>query len=250
MDKYFIIDFDSTLTRVEAMDLLASISLQGLPQKAAAEARIKELTDLGMNGEISFRDSLKERLLLLEAKESHIPPLIELLKKQVSTSFQRNKEFFNQYADSIYVISNGFKEYITPIVTELGIKENHIYANELLFDDNGKVIGFNEDNPLSKDGGKAEVIRKLDLDGDIYVIGDGHNDYEIKAAGLANKFYAFTENVSREKVMKKADHIAPSLEEVLFENNIISAFSYPKNRIKVLLLENVHHIGVNLLEKE
>lgn len=250
MDKYFIIDFDSTLTRVEAMDLLASISLQGLPQKAAAEARIKELTDLGMNGEISFRDSLKERLLLLEAKESHLPPLIELLKKQVSTSFQRNKDFFKQYADSIFVISNGFKEYITPIVTELGIKKDHIYANELLFEENGKVTGFNEDNPLSKDGGKAEVIRKLDLDGDIYVIGDGHNDYEIKAAGLANKFYAFTENVSREKVMKKADHIAPSLEEVLFENNIISAFSYPKNRIKVLLLENVHPIGVNLLEKE
>lgn len=148
------------------------------------------------------------------------------------------------------MISNGFKEYITPIVTELGIKEDHIYANELLFDHAGKVIGFSEDNPLSKDGGKAEVIRKLDLDGDIYVIGDGHNDYEIKAAGLANKFYAFTENVSREKVMQKADHIAPSLEEVLFENKIMSAFSYPKNRIKVLLLENVHPIGVNLLEKE
>lgn len=250
MDKYFIIDFDSTLTRVEAMDLLASISLQGLPQKVAAEARIKELTDLGMNGEISFRDSLKERLLLLEAKESHLPPLIELLKKQVSPSFLRNKDFFEKYADTIFVISNGFKEYITPIVTELGIKEDHIHANELLFDDNGKVIGFSEDNPLSRDGGKAEVIRKLDLDGDIYVIGDGHNDYEIKAAGLANKFYAFTENVSREKVMEKADHIAPSLEEVLFENKIMSAFSYPKNRIKVLLLENVHPIGVELLEKE
>lgn len=250
MDKYFIIDFDSTLTRVEAMDLLASISLQGLPQKVAAEARIRELTDLGMNGEISFRDSLKERLLLLEAKESHLPPLIELLKKQVSPSFLRNKDFFEKYADTIFVISNGFKEYITPIVTELGIKEDHIHANELLFDDNGKVIGFSEDNPLSRDGGKAEVIRKLDLDGDIYVIGDGHNDYEIKAAGLANKFYAFTENVSREKVMEKADHIAPSLEEVLFENKIMSAFSYPKNRIKVLLLENVHPIGVELLEKE
>jgi D-3-phosphoglycerate dehydrogenase len=250
MDKYFIIDFDSTLTRVEAMDLLASISLQGLPQKATAEARIKELTDLGMNGEISFRDSLKERLLLLEAKQSHLPPLIELLKKQVSPSFLRNKDFFEKYANTIFVISNGFKEYITPIVTELGIKEDHIHANELLFDDNGKVIGFSEDNPLSRDGGKAEVIRKLDLDGDIYVIGDGHNDYEIKAAGLANKFYAFTENVSREKVMEKADHIAPSLEEVLFENKIMSAFSYPKNRIKVLLLENVHPIGVELLEKE
>jgi D-3-phosphoglycerate dehydrogenase len=250
MDKYFIIDFDSTLTRVEAMDLLASISLEGKPQKIAAENRIKELTDQGMNGEISFRDSLKDRLLLLEANKSHLPKLIKELKDQVSVSFSRNTEFFKEYSDKIYVISNGFKEYIEPIVTGLGVLPDHIFANELVFDNNGNVTGFDEKNPLSKDGGKAEVIRSLDLDGDIYVIGDGHNDYEIKAAGLANRFYAFTENVSREKVMEKADHIAPSLDEVLFENNIISAISYPKNRIKVLLLENVHPAGVALLENE
>ncbi|GAA5027639.1 hypothetical protein GCM10011506_16250 [Marivirga lumbricoides] len=250
MDKYFIIDFDSTLTRVEAMDLLASISLEGKPQKVAAEAKIKELTDLGMNGEISFRDSLKDRLLLLEANKSHLPQLINALKDQVSVSFQRNTEFFATYSDKIYVISNGFKEYIEPIVTSLGVLPDHIFANELVFDEKGNVTGFDENNPLSKDGGKAEVIRALDLDGDIYVIGDGHNDYEIKAAGLANRFYAFTENVSREKVMEKADHIAPSLDEVLFVNKIASAISYPKNRIKVLLLENVHPMGVALLENE
>ncbi len=250
MDKFFIIDFDSTLTRVEAMDLLASISLQGSPKKVAVEQRIKELTDQGMNGEISFRESLKDRLLLLEAKEMHLAPLIEALKGQVSISFIRNKEFFKTYANQIYVISNGFKEYIEPIVTALGVLPNHIFANELVFDDARNIIGFDELNPLSKDGGKAEVIRSLDLEGDIYVIGDGHNDYEIKAAGLANKFYAFTENVKREQVVLKADHEAPSLDEVLFEQNIVSAISYPKNRIKVLLLENVHAKAYELLNNE
>lgn len=250
MDKYFIIDFDSTLTRVEAMDLLAGISLDNSPNKSESERRIQELTDKGMNGEISFRDSLKERLLLLEANQKHLPALIEALKDEISTSFIRNKEFFQDNSDRIYIISNGFHEYIEPIVTGLGVKKEHIFANRLLFDDSGNVSGFDENNPLSKDGGKAEVIRSLDLDGDIYVIGDGHNDYEIKAAGLANKFYAFTENVSREKVMEKADHIAPSLDEILYVNKMNTAISYPKNRIKVLLLENVHPLGVSLLEKE
>jgi D-3-phosphoglycerate dehydrogenase len=250
MDKYFIIDFDSTLTRVEAMDLLASISLQASPKKIAVENKIKELTDKGMNGEISFRDSLKERLLLLEANEAHLTPLIEALKDQVSVSFKRNTEFFRTHAQQIYVISNGFIEYIAPIVTALGVLPDHIYANELVFDADRKIIGFNEDNPLSKDGGKAEIIRKLDLDGDIYVIGDGHNDYEIKAAGLANKFYAFTENIKRDQVVEKADHEAPSLDEVLFEQKIISAISYPKNRIKVLLLENVHPKAFELMNNE
>jgi D-3-phosphoglycerate dehydrogenase len=82
------------------------------------------------------------------------------------------------------------------------------------------------------------------------VIGDGYTDYEIKASGLANKFYAFTENVSRPSVTAQADHIAPSLDEILYVNNLNKKFSYPKSRIKVLLLENVHQIAVDLFNDE
>jgi len=63
------------------------------------------------------------------------------------------------------------------------------------------------------------------------VIGDGYTDYEIKHAGFANKFYAFTENVEREKVLAKADHITPSLDEFLYLNKLNTVISYPKNRI-------------------
>src|SRR5690606_33550753 len=49
---------------------------------------------------------------------------------------------------------------------------------------------------------------------------------------------------------KEADHIAPSLDEILYVNNLNTKFSYPKSRIKVLLLENVHQIGVDLLKEE
>ena len=48
------------------------------------------------------------------------------------------------------------------------------------------------------------------------MIGDGYTDYEIKHSGLANKFYAFTENVERENIVSKADHITPSLDEFLY----------------------------------
>jgi len=88
------------------------------------------------------------------------------------------------------------------------------------------------------------------LPGDVYVIGDGYTDYEIKHSGLANKFYAFTENVEREKVLAKADHITPSLDEFLYLNKLNTAISYPKNRINVLLLENVHPVAVDLMKAE
>jgi D-3-phosphoglycerate dehydrogenase len=176
--------------------------------------------------------------------------LVTKLKELVSESFKRNREFFLTYADNIYIVSNGFREFIEPIVTEYGIKPLNILANEFHFDEEGKIIGFDRENPLSANNGKVEQLKRLNLPGDVYVIGDGYTDYEIKHAGLANKFYAFTENVERESVLTKADHITPSLDEFLYLNKLNTAISYPKNRINVLLLENVHPVAVELMKAE
>lgn len=246
----FIIDFDSTFTQVEALDILGEISLENDPEKERKLQSIKDITDQGMEGKVTFRDSLVHRIDILNANKSQLNELISALKKKVSKSFDRNKEFLQENADNIYIVSNGFKDFIIPIVTDYGIHKDKVFANDFVYDEADNIVGFNRDNPLSQNNGKAETIKKIDLDGEIYVIGDGYTDYEIKASGLANKFYAFTENVSRPKVTSQADHIAPSLDEILYLNNLNTKFSYPKSRIKVLLLENVHQIAVDLLNEE
>ena len=246
----FIIDFDSTFTQVEALDILGEISLSNDPDREEKLQAIKDITDKGMDGSITFRESLEQRLEILKANKSQISDLIAALKKRVSKSFDRNKEFLLENAEDIYIISNGFKDFIIPIVADFGILKENVFANEFVYDEHGNIVDFNRENPLSKNNGKAETIRRVNLEGDIYVIGDGYTDYEIKASGLANKFYAFTENVSRARVMKEADHIAPSLDEILYINNLNTKFSYPKSRIKVLLLENVHPIGIELFKEE
>lgn len=248
--KFFVIDFDSTFTQVEALDVLCEVSLDGKPEKDEILQKIKEITDLGMEGGISFRESLKRRLDLLKANKSHLPQLIERLRKQVTKSVKSNREFFDTYTNDIFIISNGFKEFIIPVVTEHGIKAENVFANEFRFDDNGNIVGFDENNILSNNNGKPAQIKAMNLKGDVLVIGDGYTDYEIKAAGFATKFYAFTENVSRAKVTEKADHITPSFDEFLYINKMNTTLSYPKNRIKVLLLENIHPKGVQILKEE
>ena len=248
--KYFVIDFDSTFTQVEALDVLGEISLKANNEKNTILEEIKAITDQCMEGKLSFRQSLNERIKLLEAKKEHLEDLIARLKEKVSTSFKRNREFFSEHADHIYIISNGFRDFIVPIVTEYGVKEENVYANNFEFDSNGNIVGFDPRNELSSNNGKVEVIKKLNLAGEVFVIGDGYNDYEIKAGGLANMFYAFTENIQRTPVLQKADHIAPSLDEVLYVNKMNTALSYPKNRIKVLLLENIHQDAVKVLREE
>lgn len=249
-DKYFIIDFDSTFTQVEALDELGDISLQGDPGKEQTLQQVKQLTDSAMAGESSFSEGLAQRLHLLKAHQRHLPQLISHLHTRVSDSIRRNKDFLTEFSDQIFIVSSGFKEFITPIVTEYGIKEENVYANTFRFDEQGNIVGFDEENVLSLDKGKIKLLEQLALVGDVYVLGDGYTDYEIKEAGLANKFYAFTENISREKVIAKAEHIAPSLDEFLYQNKLPMSISYPKNRISVLLLENIHPKAVELFRRE
>ncbi|WP_276499132.1 phosphoglycerate dehydrogenase [Pontibacter litorisediminis] len=249
-DKYFIIDFDSTFTQVEALDELGAISLQNHPERDQLLEQVKQITDSAMAGKSSFSEGLAQRLRLLQAHQRHLPQLISLLKEKVSDSIRRNRDFLQQYADQIFIISSGFKEFITPIVTEYGVKEENIYANTFEVDAQGNLVGFDQRNPLSLDKGKIRLLEQLALPGDVYVLGDGYTDYEIKEAGLANKFYAFTENVVRDNVVAKAEHIAPNLDEFLYQNKLPMAISYPKNRISVLLLENVHPQAVELFRHE
>lgn len=250
LNKYFVIDFDSTFTKAEAFDVLADISLKDHPDFEKIRAEIVNITNQGMDGSISFRESLEKRIKLLAPNKRHLDQLVVVLSGMVSESFKRNREFFQTYANNIYIISNGFHAFIDPVVTEFGIKPENILANRFVFDAQGNVIGFDKENPLSQNNGKVEQLKRLNLPGDVYVIGDGYTDYEIKHAGLANKFFAFTENVEREKVLNKADHIAPSLDEFLYLNKLNTAISYPKNRIHVLLLENVHPFAVEAFKAE
>ncbi len=238
--RKYVFDFDSTLTRVEALDVLAEMTLKDNPKRDDILQEIQNITNLGIDGEISFTESLERRICLLNATKDDLDGLILELKKKISKSFEENKEFFYSHADDIYVISCGFKEFIDPIVEEFNIPSERVHANTFTFDVEGNIVGFDEKNVLSSHNGKIECLKNLGLEGEIHVVGDGYSDYVMREAGIADKFFAYTENVHREKAANNADHVAPNLNEFLFVNDLPRKISYPKNRIKILLLENVH----------
>ncbi|SMG52674.1 phosphoglycerate dehydrogenase [Arenibacter troitsensis] len=248
--RKYVFDFDSTLTRVEALDVLAEITLNGRSDKDDIIREIQRITNLGIDGDISFTQSLEKRINLLNAHKDDLDNLVQLLRQKISKSIESNKEFFHNYADDIYVISCGFKEFIDPIVAEYNIPADRVYANTFRFDENGKIIGFDEDNVLASHNGKIACLKNLDLQGEVQVIGDGYSDYVMREAGIADKFFAYTENVHREKAARNADYITPNLDEFLFVNKLPRKISYPKNRIKILLLENVHQNAFDTLSEE
>jgi D-3-phosphoglycerate dehydrogenase len=237
---YFILDFDSTLVRGETLERLAELALHDAPDRDRTIATIKALTDQAMNGELDFHAALVERLKLLKVERDALTALAEEFKSEITPSFARNRAFLAEHAERIFIVTSGFREVVEPVVETLGIKAENVYANTLVFDDNGTLSGCDAANPLAHDGGKAAVAASLGLDGTVVVVGDGWSDYEIQTAGHAARFYAFTENVTRAKVVEQAERVAPSFDEVLYDCGFRGALSYPKNRLKVVLFENIH----------
>jgi len=250
MGQYYIIDFDSTFTQVEALDELARISLKNHPDREKIYQQIEDYTNASMEGRLSFAESLAARVKLLEATRDHLKQLVSHLKKKVSTSFSRNSMFFKNHADEVLIVSGGFKEFIIPVVSEYHIKKENIYANTFVFDEHDKIIGYDKENPLSQEGGKVKLLKELNLPGDIFGIGDGYSDFQLKESGMIKKFFAYTENIERKSVTERADHITPSFDEFLYINKLPRAISYPKNRIKCLVVGNIDEEALAQMRKE
>jgi D-3-phosphoglycerate dehydrogenase len=246
----YIIDFDSTFIKGETLDILATICLKNNPNKQQVIREIERITSLGMEGKIPFPQSLQRRLQLIKPNKLHIDKLVSYLKKRISASILRNKEFFRQHKDHIYIISGGFKECIIPLMRPFDIPPSHVLANSFEFKKNGEYAGYDKTNPLAQEKGKIMAVRSLRLQGNVVVIGDGYTDYELKQMGAAKTFVAFTENVMRSAVIGQADQVAPSFDEFLYANKLPSSVSYPRNRIKILLLENIDSEAVSLFEKK
>lgn len=210
----YILDFDSTLVRCESLDELARISLSGHADQHLIMQELEKITHRGMTGEIAFSESLAARLRLFAATTEDIQTLITYLTQRISPSALAAHAWFKANRAHIFVVSGGFEEYILPITAQVGILDAQVFANRFIFKDS-EIIGFDSTRLTSKSGGKAAQISALNLPGPVIAIGDGFTDYEIKAAGLADEFWAFTETIERPQVTEKADRIVSNFADIL-----------------------------------
>jgi D-3-phosphoglycerate dehydrogenase len=210
----FIFDFDSTLVPFETLDELAKMLISEQANGESIVQEIQALTAKAMDGSLSFHESLKQRLALLKPTRAHLAQLSTYFLQHITPSILRNKKFFQAYSEHIYIVSGGFIEIIHPIAKSLGIPLSHCYANRFIYDYEGHIIGIDEQNLLAHDQGKANQVKQLKLSNHTIVIGDGYTDYEIKALGMADSFFCFTEVISREKVTQYADAVIPELDSL------------------------------------
>lgn len=211
---HLIFDFDGTFINCETLDELARVALKGRSDAEEIQQEIADITALGMNGDIPFRESISRRLALVQLNETIVHEVTNTLMDCISPSILNRRSFFEEHADRIYIISNGFKKIIEPIAAQVGIKPDHVFASIFEYDEAGVVTGV-EESILLEEGGKGKQLKALGLGPHTIVIGDGYTDYLMKEVGGADTFIAYCEFTRRDKVVAASDHVAQNFDDVL-----------------------------------
>lgn len=182
--KLLISDMDSTMITVECIDELADY--------AGIKAKIAEITERAMQGELDFEEALRGRVALLKGLDKEaISQCLEERVQIMPGAKTLVKTMRNLGAETI-LVSGGFNSFAKPVAEEIGFARSQ--ANILGIEGN-HLTGL-LDGPIVDSTRKAEILRQsvtrsgLDAS-DCLAVGDGANDIPmIELAGLGVAYHA------------------------------------------------------------
>ena len=111
------------------------------------------------------------------------------------------------------MMSGGIREAILPIATLLGIADADVHAVSVRFDASGQYSDFDMTSPLTTATGKCSLAESLGLPSRVLAMGDGATDLAMRPA--VDAFAAFTGFVARDPVVRSADFIIHSFDQLL-----------------------------------
>ena len=176
-------DVDSTFIQQEAIELLAA--------KAGVLEEVVKITASAMRGELDFAANLRARVWLLKGLSANA---IEQVRAEIllTDGAEELVNTLHAMGHSVSLVSGGFSEIISPIVSQLNIK--YFKANSLGIKA-GCLTGAVEGAIVDR-AAKATALREfafaagVDLKNTV-VIGDGANDLDMMAiAGISIAFNA------------------------------------------------------------
>ncbi len=187
-----IFDLDSTLVSIEGIDELGRM--------VGKESEIQALTNAAMRGDVTLEEVFEKRLQIIQPTLLHLKKLSQLYCDSITEGAVELIAMLKKRGKNIFIVTGGYRNAITKVVKKLGVKSEHVFANELRFDIKGTYVGFQKNIPLWKNHGKAQIALKIlkQFPGKNIVIGDGMSDLEIGL--VAGTFIYYGGHVWRENI--------------------------------------------------
>jgi phosphoserine phosphatase len=205
-----VVDVDSTLCAIEGIDWLAS------RRDAALRDRVAQTTELAMQGKIAVENVYAERLNAVRPAYEEIVELGRAYVDRIEPGAAESLAKLTNAGVRVVLVTGGLREAILPLAEALGLPEGAVNAVSLYFGDSGEYGGFDDQSPLTRNGGKVEVVRSLGLERPTLGVGDGITDLELRTADppAVDSFVAYTGVVSRDAVVNAADYVIRSFDEL------------------------------------
>jgi HAD superfamily phosphoserine phosphatase-like hydrolase len=192
-----ILDFDSTLITRESLEELLARARPDLAKE------IREITAMGMDGRIGFKESMEKRLALVRPTRAQV----EALGREAIAWITPGME--GAWGAELWIVSGGLTEAVFPVAARLKVPPERVLATRARWSPKGDLLDVDvRDKPDQLRPHAAAMKRPRVL------VGDGMTDYEPFRAGLVDHFIAFTANVRRPSVVATGAPEARSVEEL------------------------------------
>jgi phosphoserine phosphatase len=201
-----VIDVDSTLCGIEGIDWLAA---RRAPRVAHEIAR---LTERAMAGEISLDSIYGSRLVLVRPTAAEVEQLGRAYVEALAPGAREALFRMRGEGVALALVSGGIRQAILPMALELGFSAESVHAVSLSFDVTGAYLAYDEESPLTNQRGKKAVIADLGLPRPLLAVGDGATDAAMRES--ADAFAAFTGFARREAVVRSADYVVSSFDDL------------------------------------
>ena len=173
------------------------------------------LTNQAMGGSTPFEVALAERLDLVRPDLDKVEAFLAAHPPRLTDGVVDLIAQLHSLDKQVYLVSGGFRQLIYPVADLVGVDHKHVFANNLLFDEDGTYAGFDDKELTAWSGGKSRVMQHLQgVHGDpLVMVGDGATDVEARPPATA--VIGFGKNVVRESVLRDADWFVYDFKEMM-----------------------------------
>eukprot|EP00919_Chromeraceae_sp_WS-2016_P050863 GHVR01120535.1.p1 GENE.GHVR01120535.1~~GHVR01120535.1.p1 ORF type:complete len:236 (+),score=59.74 GHVR01120535.1:366-1073(+) len=205
-------DVDSTVLTCEAIDQFALY--------LGKSEEVSILTKKAMEGSLLFHDALKKRLDVMKPSKDDMDIFFNNERLKLSKGVEELIRLLHARGTHVYLISGGFRVVCESLGVLLGVPIDRVYANSILFDDDGMYSG---------DGGKKEAVKQIlqkytetsrpktwrgkDERIKLIMIGDGATDLQTRPP--ADAVIGYGGVVIRDTVKREADWFVTNFEEII-----------------------------------
>jgi phosphoserine phosphatase len=192
-----LFDCDSTLSAIEGIDELAG------PLRPEIEA----LTHRAMAGELKLESVYGLRLERIRPSREAVEALGALYVARLVPGARELVAALRFLGKRVCVVSGGLAPALAALGRALDLAPRDVFAVRIDFAPDGSYAGFDTHSPLSRSGGKRELVAQLAREegcAPIALVGDGISDLEAAEGGALARFVAYGGVVHRPEVFSRA----------------------------------------------